>query len=103
MTLDAFSRPGFHLFNVPILGRDPLDSDKHVLSHKRLQNRKSKDATYLRKSKRGISLAKCIAIRTKDTYRATALELRGRGTTDVCGRHGEPVIPLPARALREIP
>lgn len=55
MTLDAFSRPGFHLFNVPILGRDPLDSDKRLLSHKRQQNRKSnKDATYLRKPKRAV-------------------------------------------------
>ena len=54
MTFDAFSRPGFHLLHVPILGRDPLDSDKRVLSHKRQQNRKSKDVTYLRKPKRAV-------------------------------------------------
>jgi hypothetical protein len=51
-TFDAFGRPGFHLLNVPILDRDPLDSDKRLLSHNRQQNRKSKDATYLKKPKR---------------------------------------------------
>jgi hypothetical protein len=54
MTFDALSRPGFYLLNVPILSRDPLDSDKRVLSHKRQQNRKYKDATYLRKPKRAV-------------------------------------------------
>jgi hypothetical protein len=54
MTFDALSRPGFHLSNVPILSRDPLNSDKLVLSHKRQQNRKSEDATYLRKPKRWV-------------------------------------------------
>ena len=52
MTFDAFGRPGFHLLNVPILDRDPLDSDKRLLSHNRQQNRKSKDAPYLKKPKR---------------------------------------------------
>jgi len=54
----------------------------------------SGDATYLRKPKRGVSLAKC----EQSAYRATALELRVRGTTDICGRHGEPAIPLLARS-----
>jgi hypothetical protein len=47
---------------------------------------------------RGVSLAKCAALRTRDAHRTTALELRVRGTTDVCGQHGEPAIPSPARS-----
>jgi hypothetical protein len=73
VTFDAFSRPCFHLLAIPILDRDPLDSDIWIIAQTTAEQNVWRCTLPGEARARGVLLAECLATRTRDAYRATEL------------------------------